>query len=533
MGTDRMDRMGVVSARLAGVAGFALGAIVLLGVGAASAETPAEQKEVEAWCGSNRWDHFGVRLTDPAKGMFHGAVCKNERLPKDVVSYMDRQGFATPVTRALYLDWCLRADDKPLGANYAICMGDAEGLTKDAVSKDLDGWKLPAAVKARMLTRFDKTKQRIDDSRAVWTDLVAKGPVCEAVLKTAPEKALAEVREMLASHEKVLTLATNVREALLKNPDEQLRAGQVKFDCSELRTAFREFVTEASPADMDAVPKALVGNPVGYQLLTTLALCDAVTGTRVLAAWESSLAAQRVNAPAGMTGERAYVRHAFMSAYAEYNVKYACGYETFPNRQLDAQIYDAVDPILHIANRAWSFVSRGPGIILPSDDGLSSKVTTSGQATVQSLKPVPSGVEITFKKEWLYQQNMNCKNTGVVVGYDYLGRPDYARDCKWSTLDKWQASFPTMTFDATTMVGVKPGTTVKFTVDEELAQPYKRFGLIVATVQPPKGGSGPSKLLTFYGAPINSKAAPAAASATGAATASNAPAKGKTPKKKR
>jgi hypothetical protein len=255
---------------------------------------------------------------------------------------------------------------------------------------------------AKVIARENMSRARADWRmwQSAVTAATAKDPDIKKVVLDAPAEGWAAWEKLHAADKAVFDEGAEF-EKLTNSPS----LSAVKGCAAKMRPTMARLLARLKPSDAKAAEEAIMRDPVAGPAFKRYALCAAMEKELPLA--ETLYYA--ISKSRGHRGPRVAAYFAAVEAAAAVvadRPKFAVTPSVLVSPAIDPQPEATMD--LAVGKASW-FID---------DDGV-----------VASVKKVPTGVLVTFKKESYMRQDYNCKPTGRILRINPDGRIDYEQSC--------------------------------------------------------------------------------------------------------
>jgi hypothetical protein len=372
------------------------------------------EKQRKAFCGTlrtGRGQPESVAKVDQDIGaVLHCGVGSVPDADAALVWWVDRPT-SSEITRALYVNGVL---ERTLGSSTRRRDGELYyGLLDSVDIKGLDRARLDAELNQARFTPFVRTTLRETHGRAkvlskVYAEFLqsegAKSADVKKIFADAPEAGAREWNALYQSHKEQFEAAFDLEEKFDVNPAAQK-------GCSvKLRGYLTAYLAEKKVTTAE-LAHAISTDPLGYQLMTNLAKCDAVEGNAMAAGFERSEVFGVGNGARLLRGPRIAAYYAAMDAYA------------------DAQSKQRPVPFGTPPSLGPSPRTRVDAIVAASDGKPASGGIRYG--VVGKLTPSDASVLVTFAKNAQKVYDVQCvEDRSRIAGISSDGKFEYSTYCK-------------------------------------------------------------------------------------------------------
>jgi hypothetical protein len=484
---------------------FAIAAIALVALGVLEGSARADAARDELCKHQLDFPDFAELIDDGSRILFINiALCdldlsqpsaesRNKKL-SHLLYYLDRPGRApSEIVRAYFLYLCLPGDVGAANApfRYAMCNRDGRQLDKRAFDAEVASLKMNAYGQKQAALLWQAARKLADAHEAHVRDLTKSDAALKAKLVDVPAKAAADADAFYQANKSAIDAAIAVEDKARAIDPNQLRNPHAIGGCDALHDKLEAFVSSKGPKTPDDV-RAAFGEPLGYWLMSRVALCDAAEGRWYAAAAENAIL------------EFVQVQHGPRTA--AYNASLDAWKGTW-----DEQI----DPSRWQAWREATESAINPHVTTltalrddPADKDREPYNRKLKLGKIASMKTTSEGVVVTFKKEKWIEPVWSCEHTGQIIQYDASGRPQYNYHCKEVGTEQQEWELGPHVVDVRSARGLKVGQIVKVCSME--TKPYRTgdqpfFGFVFEVAELAKGSKSGPKPISAWGVSLGGK----------------------------
>jgi hypothetical protein len=437
----------------------------------------------------------GARLT-----YLNNALCDTETsaisgdrtdTARRVYYYLDRPGRApSEILRALLVYTCLYnpPTSDQAQARYAVCGLDARRLDRKALESEIDTLKLNAYGRARAIALWDAAKKLAGLNEAKIREAAGSDERVKALVYDLPEKGFAEFDKFYAANKDAVDAAIAVEDKARAIPPNELNKAH-PMECDALRGRLEAFAGARKPKSPEDVRGAF-SEPLGFWMMSRLALCDAAGGRWVPAAAEAAV----LQLGALHHGPRTAAFNAMIERQQDWSSQF---------RDMVAKLAPSRwQPWREAAESAYSGHVTSVTALRddPEDKDREPYNRHMKQGKLTAVKKTADGVLLTFKKEKWVEPVFTCENTGKIIQWSADGQPQFLVHCKETGSQQLEWELAPQLVDERSGRGLKVGQIVKVASTETRPAHDPAMGFVIEVAD--AAGKGKPKILSGWGVPL-------------------------------